>query len=114
MNSDRSGFSFVELMVALAIVGILAVVAYPSYMRYIKTLRAVIVSVMSKFAQAAERFYSKGGSCQNFTLASSGNSYYFVQLSSQTATGWVLKVTPISNSLMAGDTYGIFILPNSG
>lgn len=115
MNLDKRGFTLIELMIVVAIVGILAAIAYPSYTNYLKrTQRTAVISLMSESAMAAERFYSKNGSYQNLSLTSSGNSYYLLQFSKKTATDWVLTATPISNTLMAGDACGTFVLSSSG
>jgi type IV pilus assembly protein PilE len=60
MTSRRqSGFTLVELMIAVAIVAILAAIAYPSYQRYVaRTHRNAATACMSHYAQFLERFYT--------------------------------------------------------
>lgn len=54
-----AGFTLIELMIAVAIVGILAMVALPSYRSYVaKTQRAAAQSCLSEMAQFMERVYT--------------------------------------------------------
>jgi type IV pilus assembly protein PilE len=61
----KNGFSLVELMVAVGIVGILAAIAIPSYSAYVRRAnRTDATRSLSVTAQALERCYS-----QSFTYA---------------------------------------------
>ena len=53
------GFTLIELMIVVAIVGIIAAVAYPSYQEQVnKSRRADCSGALVGFANAMERFYS--------------------------------------------------------
>ncbi len=59
----QQGFSLVELMVVVAIVGMLAALAYPSYRDQVRsTKRADCAGAMTGLANAMERHYSITGS----------------------------------------------------
>jgi type IV pilus assembly protein PilE len=61
----KNGFTLIELMIAVAIVGILAAIAIPAYSAYVKRAnRTDATRSLSATAQALERCYS-----QNFTYA---------------------------------------------
>lgn len=60
-SADLShGFTLIELMITVAIVGILAAIAYPSYTQYVeRARRQEAIAVMLEVQQFAERFFTE-------------------------------------------------------
>lgn len=109
MNSK--GFTLIELMVVVAIIGVISAIAYPSYQGYIKdSYQARAVADLRVCALALDRYYSNGftyvgadGANPVCTLVSpsdaSGDSVqYNITYTTLTATNYVIKATPSSGT----------------
>ena len=73
MNTSRhSGFTLIELMITLVIIGILAGIAYPSYTRYMtQTRRSDAQIALTEIANRQEKYLSQ---CATYTTTLTGGS----------------------------------------
>ena len=102
------GFSLVELMIALAIIGVISAIAYPSYQGYIQdTYHGQAQADVKSCGMALDRFYGNG-----FTyLGGEGRCTLWSPASGTEASRqYTLAITPIP----LGQTYTVKATPVSG
>lgn len=66
MRNKHSGMTLIELMIAVAIVGILAAIAYPSYREYLlRGNRTEAKTALMQASQALEKCFTRFGAYDN-------------------------------------------------
>ena len=114
MFRPDAGFTLIELMIAVTIIGILGAFVYPLYNDYVKrAYRAQIVVLLSEQAQSLERFYTKNGLYSGMQELSEGNEHYNIA-SSLADHGFVLSAIRKQGFAMATDPCGDFTLTHTG
>ena len=57
-QTKQGGFTLLELMIVVVIVGVISAVAYPSYMRYVvNTKRTAATSILLQVADRQQQFF---------------------------------------------------------
>ncbi len=120
------GFTLIELMIAVAIVGILASIALPSYSSYINQAnRSDAKSALLENVQFLERNYTENNKYHlnsagvAITLPAtrspkSGTALYNIGVSNFTATTYTLTATPVAGGRMASDECGALSINQLG
>lgn len=134
MNKSIQGFSLVELMMVVAIVGILAAIALPSYQDHVqKSRRQDAEAALMQFRQVMEKFYANRftyekaakdaantGAPAIFPVSTpldtagqdGATKYYDLAIESATKTSFKLKATPTGSQ--ASDACGTLTLQSNG
>jgi len=113
MKNRRSGFTLIELMIAVAVIAILAAVAYPSYTDYIRRgNRVAAQSLLQDLAQRQQQYFAqtRGFAADlaadlGVTIPADVAKNYTVTVAVQAGPppGYTLTATPKSGTVQAPD-----------
>ncbi len=119
VKTKSNGFSLIEVMIVLAIIGILSAVSYPSYQKYVqKGSRADAKSALVGLSQQMERHFASNGTYLTTITGSApqppnmfssqvpidgGTARYSLTVQVVTDTSYTLRATPVDAQL--GDGY---------
>ena len=114
MRRSNQGFTLIEIMIVIAIIGIVVTIAAPLLTEYVKKgHRSEIASLLTEQAQLLERFHSKNNVYSNATGLSAGNEHYSITATLADQT-YLLTAVRKADSSMAADKCGDFTLNNTG
>ena len=109
---SQQGFTLIELMIVVAIIGVLAAIAYPSYQRYvIKTKRTDMMTEMQNIAsqiesrKLAQGSYTNAGTGLDGSFPRSGTALYTIDLAPTPLTDrWTITAKPVSPQMVNDGT----------
>jgi len=101
----NQGFSLIELIVAIAIVGILVSFAVPKYTQFIEKQRRLDAHhLLLDNRSRLTRCFTFSGSYTDCRLRTESKQKHYSLVTNVSATTWTLTATPTPNSKQENDT----------
>ena len=109
----QSGFTLLELMIAVVVLGILAAIALPSFVDQMrKGRRSDAFELATRVMQAQERYRTSNSTFASAidaltsygAAATSSAGHYGVAIGEATGIGYTINITPVAGGKQAADT----------
>ena len=133
-RTANRGFTMIELMIVVVIIGILAAIGYPSYRDYVvRTQRGMAKAAMVQVLDRQEQFFvdnkafatdvtNLGFGANPFAIdrkgaqvaTSSGDRIYTIQLNGATATSFTIQAVPQLKQATEDSECGTLSVTNEG
>lgn len=113
-RASQSGFTLIEVIITVAIIGIIAAVAVPSYSRYVTEARRTdAITFLAEVAGEQQRYFTENNQYAadmkelgygNAATFESPEGHYVVSVSNPGGSGrFLLTATPVSGGKQASD-----------